>query len=490
MYDDEDLFQATPGAFDLGVTNSTATTPAMIQRGPGTPPIQLDLGPNPADALLKSLSANPAPLSASPGVPGSNASVPPMPQPQNVPRGTSQTISSPPPMPDSPAPTLAEILAGAQKANQTAFGDYSPEKRQELVKYMMDKQNSTANGVGQALAGLGDALVRGPGRRDSHFLDDTIKRGQDATERAIGNFDQNSKLKSQGLQTGLSLQQMDPSSPASKSAQTAARPMLMAAGLTEKQIGQLPASAIDDALKSATSFADAKAKLAQVAAMREQTQELTRTRKDEETGMKFEQELNASKQRSGALGDNQKRLNASERVLNLLDQVKLNPNAMQTPEVAQAVASLVGGGGGVVSQQQIEHLMPQSFKGDVNKFLGWLTNEPRGLGQQEFIKSFMHTAERERDLINRQIGLAQAKSTSGFMEYIQRHPDQVRAKLEAQNLPEPVIQNILKGNYTGLDKTFQTGGGGVPGAGGAEPPVQKQIGGKNYVKQNGQWIEL
>lgn len=98
------------------------------------------------------------------------------------------------------------------------------------------------------------------------------------------------------------------------------------------------------------------------------------------------------------------RTNSADRVLTLLDQSGGNPNALQSSEAAAAVASLVtSGSSGRIAQEQLNHLTPQSFRGDIMKQIGYIANEPVSLGQQEFFKSLRDTAIREKSVTQDQI---------------------------------------------------------------------------------------
>lgn len=127
---------------------------------------------------------------------------------------------------------------------------------------------------------------------------------------------------------------------------------------------------------------------------------------------KFADDIDPAKGRNGQFGKVLARRQAADQANALYEQ---NPdgnfNASQAVEFATAAAALVSNGT-PQSSHQIMSLVPKSYKGDFNKFLGELTNNPRGLEQQKFIKSLKDTIDREKNLATDQlVGIIKQKST-------------------------------------------------------------------------------
>lgn len=455
-----------PGLFDVDVANSTTPTPSVTP-----PPAAPDYTPNlSVDDIGKDtfpdiplptptpemFSSEPFSLNSTddvqPTIPQAGLDAPTPPATPPPPAGGMPTPATPPIAPPAPiSPPSAPIPGPDAKPTADPLAGFTPADRAKVVS------NNATSGrelAGEALAGIGDSISKAFGRGHGGHLENTLEAVRARKAGALSNFDKNAALAKGNYEVARQIvannradvdraQMADPTSPVSKAQQALLDKI--EPGVDHSKITALQAEVIAKPMLEGY-------KITEQSKNRKMMSEYLMNKKDEDVGTKFEQDMNASKARAGALGDNQKRLNASERVLNLIDQVKGNPNAMQTPELAQAVGSLISSGSGVVNQTQIEHLMPQSLKGNINKLEGFLTNNPRGLEQQEFIKSYLHTAERERDLITRQLAIAQAKSASGYIDYIRRNPEKARAKLEAQNIPEPMIQKILAGDFKGLDE--------------------------------------
>ena len=474
----DDLFKnlnGEPSPFDVGVTNSTATTTGMIPKAPAAPPYQLTQGPGMTDSLLASLN--------NPGNPA-NPAIPPVPQGQNgggTPPPVAKPVQSPPPngqVQNSPAGDLSAILGSANNIANSVYGQYGPDKRNELIQYMLAKQNSMPNAIGSALAGIGDAIARGPGGQNTHFAEDLQKSGRDTLNAAVGNFDEMQKQKKQATETGLSLEQMDPTSPISKSAQTAAKPMLAAAGLSDAQIANLPASAIDNALKSATSFADAKAKLAQVAAMKEYNLGLREDQQQDKLEKEERDRLDkVTSARSGGLGSQDAKVNQAIHLMGLMDQYKdgkgnYNIPPAQYEELAIGLANLVSGGS-APTQSMIDGIKQRTAQGDLNGALTWATGHNFNGSTQDIFKNL-------RDSIERQGLFAEQQRD----KYLKDFADTAPSRLQKSRLDH--LTQTARGSSV---KEYLKNEGSQMGPG-AEPPVQKMIGGKTYVKQNGQWYAL
>jgi len=67
----------------------------------------------------------------------------------------------------------------------------------------------------------------------------------------------------------------------------------------------------------------------------------------------------------------------------------------QMRELGTSVAAIITGGN-VVAQNQVEEMIPKTYKGTFNQFIESLTNNPTGLDQQAFIKRFKDTIQREK----------------------------------------------------------------------------------------------
>ena len=168
----------------------------------------------------------------------------------------------------------------------------------------------------------------------------------------------------------------------------------------------------------------------------------------------FGNDFDPNKGRSGEIGRNMARLNAANRLLALaMDPTGAprNLTPQQMPELAQGLASLISGGG-TGAQSQIEHLTPQSLRGDWAKVAQWVTNEPQGTGQQAFVQNMIETAKREAEVALNAIQQAAMARIGKHQVLISRNPNEAKLAadrfgydldpasmtIKPKRLPEPV----------------------------------------------------
>lgn len=143
-------------------------------------------------------------------------------------------------------------------------------------------------------------------------------------------------------------------------------------------------------------------------------------------------DFNPSSGRAGEFGKNQARVNAAKRLLALGQDEHGGPRDLtpqQMPELAQGLASLISGGG-AGAQSQIEHLTPQSMRGDWAKIAQWVTNEPHGTGQQAFVQNMIETAQREAQVAQQGIDQVRGQLGAKHLRILQAAPQASRKVLQ------------------------------------------------------------
>lgn len=146
-----------------------------------------------------------------------------------------------PVMPISAPQTPASYL-GAQKANLSKYG---PEQQLALEQSLLKQRNSLGSKAPVALGGLADSIMQGVARAGSGGFADRIEGRQNAQAK-----EQMDALKSAGegnlsrQSAGMKLDEMDPQSPLSKTAQQTWGALLSRNGFKPAQIANMPASSI------------------------------------------------------------------------------------------------------------------------------------------------------------------------------------------------------------------------------------------------------
>lgn len=128
---------------------------------------------------------------------------------------------------------------------------------------------------------------------------------------------------------------------------------------------------------------------------------------------KMGEDIDPNRPRGGEMGKNQARVNAGDRVETLISRFPdFNIPKIQTRELATAVNSLLTNG----SQNavtQINELVPHGLQSKASEISEWVTGNPTGLQQQQFIKLFYETALAEKKTAQHQILDAQFNKAYG-----------------------------------------------------------------------------
>ena len=120
----------------------------------------------------------------------------------------------------------------------------------------------------------------------------------------------------------------------------------------------------------------------------------------------------------------------------LINQMNGNLTPQQMRELATSVANLLSRGG-VVANEQIDALVPNTLFGKIKDWQQWLTNEPTGTEQQAFVKNLADTVNREVGLSQQYLQSLYASRMSQFSQFKNDQPDQYNADLTAHNI-DPV----------------------------------------------------
>lgn len=290
--------------------------------------------------------------------------------------------------------------------------------------------------IGRAVAGAGATMT--DTKMDAGLYDNLSKEADkpvtDLLERRKGAIEEN-KFGDIQMQQALDKAKLDPQSAVSKDARNqlfslfpeyANKP-----GMQNLSYSQMKEMFPMLQLKEST---EARKEVAKEAAKSRMLikQAMDATKSDKilhDRAVKFEESLDPNKQRAGNLADVQKRINAAERLEGLVTKsaAGYNLDQRETEEFAIGVANLLSTGN-QTSRSQVQALVPHTAQGSVQKTIEWLTNEPRGVNQQKFVKRMLATTQREKA-----IGVQQRKDAQ--MQRISAYED----------LPEPIRNNIMYG---------------------------------------------
>lgn len=136
------------------------------------------------------------------------------------------------------------------------------------------------------------------------------------------------------------------------------------------------------------------------------------------------------------IGANKQKLNNIGAAKALISQIEGQPGGAdqrQMFEVAAAtVKSLIGNS--QLTEGEINKLIPQTYKGNIDKFLEKLTNDPKGVDAQAFVDRFKGTLAREEGVANDQLNEAYAGLIDPYAPVLRRHKADVQRMLKHYKL--------------------------------------------------------
>jgi hypothetical protein len=118
----------------------------------------------------------------------------------------------------------------------------------------MEKRRSPGALIGDALAGVGDALNVQADKGNPGFLSKSLGAQGEKEKEAMSNFDTQRQMKMQN-------EGRDPTSAYSRAKQASIRPFALAAGFTDKDLANISGEDADGIMKSSTNAMEAKNRL-------------------------------------------------------------------------------------------------------------------------------------------------------------------------------------------------------------------------------------
>lgn len=186
--------------------------------------------------------------------------------------------------------------------------------------------------------------------------------------------------------------------------------------------------------------------------------------------------------RSGNAGKVQSVINSAERLNGLFSQFPDgNVPVAQTTELTTAVAGMISGGS-PQSQHQIDSMVPSTMRGKAEDIAAWVTGNPMGRQQQEFIKQLRDTTNREYEIANKQKSQWQYETLSNWEHLRNSNPDRFKRMVKVKTGYDP---DELEQRMTQKAQGFLT-----PEANTNASQNTKVINGMTYQKVQGGWQKV
>ncbi len=159
---------------------------------------------------------------------------------------------------------------------------------------------------------------------------------------------------------------------------------------------------------------------------------------------RMQNDLDPDKARGGNFAKNAARVQQADRLKGLYTEANgdiRNLDSRQLEEMSLGMAKLLSDTG-ASGRAQVEALVPKSVWGDGKKLAEWLTNDPKGTDQIEFVKRMAETIEREREIASNQVKSAQVSRLSAFEKLKHRDPDRYNQIIQAYDIdPAQIDEN-------------------------------------------------
>lgn len=142
------------------------------------------------------------------------------------------------------------------------------------------------------------------------------------------------------------------------------------------------------------------------------------------------------------------RINSTEPLVSQMMAQEGGGDTRQMRELGTSVANLITNGN-VAAQEQINGMIPKTYKGDMNAFLEKLKNNPTGTDQIAFIHRLAETVAREK-AATQSLTRTNAERTAPTLRVLKEHyPDDYNAVLKQYLEHSPEIMGPDAGGNTG-----------------------------------------
>jgi hypothetical protein len=140
---------------------------------------------------------------------------------------------------------------------------------------------------------------------------------------------------------------------------------------------------------------------------------------------KMSKDLDPSAMVRGAFSVSKQVIDRADRLRTLDDAVNAyqagNADSRQIEELAIGMNSLLSGSN-TGAQQQVAALVPKTAIGNASKMYEFLSGQPQGTNQQEFVKRMLGTIEREKQTAENQIKITRMSRIAQYNDVAEKDP--------------------------------------------------------------------
>lgn len=142
----------------------------------------------------------------------------------------------------------------------------------------------------------------------------------------------------------------------------------------------------------------------------------------------------------------------------------------ESEELAIGLNSMLQGSN-VGAQKQVEALVPKSAVGNAMKMAEWLSNNPKGLQQQQFVKRMMNDIQREKSTFKDQINRVRFQRIAPYADLEKKNPEGFESVLKSNEVDPEDYAKWKSGGYKTMTGVQPIPGQiGMPTSGGNQTP--------------------
>ena len=173
----------------------------------------------------------------------------------------------------------------------------------------------------------------------------------------------------------------------------------------------------------------------------------------------FQKALDPSAFRAGQFATSKLVFDRAERLESLASSVADgNLDRRQIEELAIGINSMLSGSN-TGAQEQVRSLLPQSLAGNTMKLKEWLTGNPTGMEQQNFVHRLVDTIRREKATASEQMKRTMMTRIPAYRDVEQNDPELFKETLMAQGIDPAEYESWKKGGFKSISAVQQSDSG-------------------------------
>jgi hypothetical protein len=339
----------------------------------------------------------------------------------------------------TPQQESSNAIATLLNQNKDALSQAQDQQKQLQLISMLGHAGATAGAAFAPMANI---------KPDESFYNNLNRMSEQPVQNVLQQqASQKEALQNASLQQSLKNEtdKNDPKSDISRAARDIAKQASESAKLDITIPDNISLANLEKLMPGIENMANRRMQMDAMAQNRQLAREQKTSKEASDLAQKMSNALASDKASSrSALGKAALKLQSSEAIETLASSYK-NLNQLDTRqinEIARSLDSLLAGGAATVSGT--EHLVPKSALASGSKLMEWISSNPQGAQQGEFVKRMLETVGREKELAQKQLQDYSKKKLPAFNRLKQLDPLTYNQLLTENGLDEDSLKQDRK----------------------------------------------